>query len=146
MALEAMEVLTAAEAAAELGVTTRTVSRWLAEGRLRAEWRGRQRAIPVTEITRLALQHTVRAESYAAASQAAAWLGDFYERRLREATERLVQSARDVVDLSDKWARRHEFRESIERHLAVVAELHEARTLAGAVAAVGAEARRLRER
>lgn len=146
MAMEAMESLTVAEAAGELGVTTRTVSRWLATGRLRGEWRGRQRAIPMTEVMRLALQQTVRQETYAAAAHAAAWLGDYYQRRLQEVTERLVASAREVAHLSDKWARRTEFRESVERHLAVAEEVREVHALAGAVTAVGAEARRLRER
>ena len=87
---------TAAEAASELGVSLRTVRRWVADGRLPATRVGRSVRIPV-DAYRAASRIGEVAADYAAAGVAVAW---------PETPDRLAEQRRRAAALMDRLASR----------------------------------------
>jgi excisionase family DNA binding protein len=85
---------TAAEVALELGVSLRTVRRWVADGRLSATRVGRSVRIPVDAYRGASRVGEVAAE-YAAASVATAW---------PDTPERLAEQRRTAAGLMDRLA------------------------------------------
>ena len=124
------DVLTVAEAAKVFGVDPRTVSRWIANGMLKAGWQGRERTIPATEIARLAQPSRDAKLSAAIAQGAAELLERFADAHYDREVDSLVASARELV----KAAKAGKLRgPQIREHVALAQRVETVATLGSAV-------------
>src|SRR5438094_701526 len=91
------DTITVAQAAELFDVDVRTIGRWIADGTLKASWNGRERAIPASELARLAQPSRDAVLSASVAEGAAALLERFSDAQYDRAVDALVASAAPLL-------------------------------------------------
>jgi excisionase family DNA binding protein len=124
------DTVTAAQAAELFGVDVRTIGRWIADGTLKAGWNGRERAIPASELERLAQPSRDARQSAAIADGAAALLQRFGDAHYDRAVDALVVSAGGLL----KAAKAGKLRgPQIREHVECAKQVEQVATLFAAV-------------
>jgi excisionase family DNA binding protein len=143
------DTLTVAEFAKAVGVSSRTVARWIDDKVIRATWSDedqRERAIPLSEVQRLA-ERAAGADWDARTTEGAAQrLHEYALREYGEAFEGVLETARELIALAEKPAANRPARQAaaLDAHFAAVEGLKRVAALGSAVVKLTGEAAQLR--